>query len=88
MPKDFIQDKNGKVITGESTTRHIVDLAIMHKGWHKFFPFIGVGIEDNLDDEISLETVNNQVAEEVRKDGGKLEFDYANPDNIKWYGSY
>lgn len=88
MPTGFILDTDGKVVTGQSTTAHIVNLAIMHKGWHKFYPFIGAGIEENLDDKLNLETINRDIAEEVRKDGGQLEFDYSNPDNIKWYGSY
>ncbi len=88
MPKDFIISSDGKVVTGESTTQHIVDLATLHKGWHKFSPFVGAAIEEDLDDELDLRSINQRISEEVRKDGGSLTFDYADPQNIQWYGAY
>lgn len=69
MPKDYILDTNGKVIVGESTKQHVRDLLALHKGWHKFSPFIGVGIDDYIDDEDVFLTLRQVIKSELQQDG-------------------
>lgn len=75
MPNDILlnQDgtpviENGDFVIGESTEQHQKLLLISQKGDFRQYPFIGVGIDNFLnDDEIS--DLGAEIQKEFEKDG-------------------
>lgn len=69
---DILFRTDGSMIgTGESTEAHQQDLLILHKGWHRFEPQVGVGSSNYLDDEDSTALLN-EVQRVFTKDGMEL----------------
>ena len=66
---DILFDTNGRLIgQGQSTKAHQQDLLIMHKGWHKFAPHIGVALSDYAHDE-GTEALLIAIQSEFTNDG-------------------
>ncbi len=63
------KDDQTFVKAGESTRTHQQDILLMHKGWNKFFPHVGVGIIDYLDNEVDGEALESSIASEMERDG-------------------
>ncbi len=58
---------------GESTQTHQKDILIMHKGWDKFAPHLGVGIMSRIDDDETAAELKNEIALNFEKDGMTVE---------------
>ena len=67
--QDVLFDNRELLGVGESTRQHQEDILLMHKGWNKFFPHIGVGVIDYFDDEEEAEGLVKSVRIEFEKDG-------------------
>ncbi len=75
---DFIENKEDNSTTtvtiGNSDKQHIENLIHFCKGWHKFYPFVG----SCLPEQISDETINNNklyasIRQEIENDGATLD---------------
>ncbi len=54
---------------GESTRTHQRDILLIHKGWNKFYPHIGVGIMDHIGDDGDSESIKSSITYEYERDG-------------------
>ena len=67
--EDVLFDIEGNLTEiGESTKTHQQDILVMHKGWNKFTPHIGVGIIDYFDDDQNQETIKSEITYEFERD--------------------
>lgn len=67
--QDVLFDDINLTGQGESTRDHQEDILLMHKGWNKFFPHIGVGVIDYFDDEQDPSELNRSIRIEFERDG-------------------
>ena len=55
MNSDLLFDKAGNLSgISDAGKNHREDILIMHKGWNKFYPHLGVGVLDFIHDETSM----------------------------------
>ncbi len=69
----------------KSTHFHQEDIIVHHKGWNKFYPHLGVGISNFIDDEDNFE-LKRDIQKEYKRDGLKnikVEIDF----NSKFYAN-
>ncbi len=71
---DIIFDISNGVLKeiSESTQEHQTDILTHHVGWNKFYPFLGVGITNFIDDETSTVSVKSAITYEFEKDKIKV----------------
>jgi hypothetical protein len=67
-----IRIENGDLVIGDSVTQHIEDLLIAEKGFFKFDPEIGVGLNRYTNDDLSPEDLIRLIRLELEKDGMKI----------------
>lgn len=67
--RDILFNEAGLVGEGESTQSHQEDILIHHKGWNKFFPQRGVGIDQYIDDDATEEDLKSNIQSEFEADG-------------------
>lgn len=71
--KDIVFDGSGKLQgEAEASEIHQEDILVMHKGWNKFFPHLGVGVMDYVQDEEDAESLKSAISFEFEKDGMQL----------------
>lgn len=68
---DFVL-KNGKLVVGDALENEVRDILIAKKGHVKFFPNIGVGIDDFVDEKTGDKHLFSLVSAELKKDGKRL----------------
>ena len=68
MAVDFIAE-DGLLVLGESDQTHIEDLLRFCKGWHKFAPYVGCCIADELDNEVDIQLLKSRIEDELTQDG-------------------
>lgn len=87
--KDFVYDEErGQILVGDSDFFHIKNLIALCKGWHKFYPFVGVCLINYLNDERGALELNRAINEEVRNDGGVIRRFRATANSIDIEATY
>lgn len=72
--KDILFDPLGVLIgESDSNSTHKQDILIFHKGWNKFFPHLGVGIADHLNDEGNWNELQSSITYEFSRDGMRVQ---------------
>lgn len=66
---DILFNESGLEGTGESTQVHQREILVQHKGWNKFHPQRGVGIDSYIDDDVSAEELKGNIQSEFEADG-------------------
>lgn len=71
--KDLLFTNNDEIgMISESTRNHQQDIILMHEGWDKFAPHIGVAIMDRLDNDETSEDLKNAISINFEKDKMKV----------------
>lgn len=88
--EDILFDKDNQVVeAGVSTRTHQQDLLLMHKGWNKFYPHMGVGIMDYIGEERGLGQVKSNISYEMERDGMTVkEIALDNTGKLRIYADY
>ncbi len=80
MVKDFKIDeqgdvviKNGDFATHDATMQNQELILLSHKGEWKQSPWVGVGIEDYIDDEIGVTTLHSEIQKQFELDGMQVQ---------------
>ncbi len=78
MPNDILLDDNGDLlikdghfVIGESTGQHKKILLLAEKGDIRQYPFVGVGIQNSLEDD-ELADLGTQIQKQFELDGMKV----------------
>ena len=73
--QDFILSNTdpAQVAVGYSDEQHIGDLVAFCKGWHKFSPFVGACLYENLSEETTAEELQARIRTELTEDGAQVE---------------
>jgi len=64
--------ENGDVVVGDSVQQHINDLMFAEKGFFKFDPEIGIGINRYINDEFDSEELIRAIRLGLEQDGVKV----------------
>lgn len=70
--EDILFDTAGLVGVGESTASHQENILVQHKGWNKFNPQRGIGIDQYIDDDVEAETLKSSIQSEFEADGMRI----------------
>lgn len=96
MATDFLYDENGDIaikdgdlVIGDATFCHVEDLLLAERGFYKFSPLSGIGINRILLDEVDTDEVLKQVRSGLEADGFKpTKLLLTNDGKIEIDGSY
>ena len=68
---DFVINNN-KLASGDGLENEVKDILTARAGHFKFFPNIGVGINDFIDEKVGDQTLFSIVSVALKKDGKRL----------------